>query len=152
MLIACGLSAAATDRDSFTNLNKWYDDVRNERGSEVIIVIVGNKTDLKNKRQVSVEEAEAKAKELDCMFIETRCLLQPRTVFFIVSLQVRLSLFVYSISFLLFVNLALTKHQTNSCFSVDANVQTSKYSAFCFMQFTTRYQFSSSASHCPCLD
>jgi Ras-related protein Rab-6A len=64
-----------TNRDSFTNLNKWYDDVRNERGSEVIIVIVGNKTDLKNKRQVSVEEAEAKAKELDCMFIETSAML-----------------------------------------------------------------------------
>eukprot|EP00656_Telonema_subtile_P006704 TRINITY_DN13115_c0_g1_i1.p1 TRINITY_DN13115_c0_g1~~TRINITY_DN13115_c0_g1_i1.p1 ORF type:complete len:187 (+),score=50.79 TRINITY_DN13115_c0_g1_i1:129-689(+) len=64
-----------TNRDSYTNLSKWYDDVRNERGSEVIIVIVGNKTDLKDKRQVSLEEAEAKAKELNCMFIETSAML-----------------------------------------------------------------------------
>merc|ERR1712166_11689 len=64
-----------TNRDSYTNLSKWYDDVRNERGSEVIIVIVGNKTDLKDKRQVSTEEAESKAKELNCMFIETSAML-----------------------------------------------------------------------------
>merc|ERR1712167_515264 len=43
-----------TNRDSFGNITKWYDDVRNERGDEVIIVIVGNKTDLKDKREVSV--------------------------------------------------------------------------------------------------
>jgi Ras-related protein Rab-6A len=33
---------------SFNNLNKWIEDVRNERGNDVIIVIVGNKTDLED--------------------------------------------------------------------------------------------------------
>ncbi len=32
------------------NTNKWIDDVRAERGSDVIIVLVGNKTDLNDKR------------------------------------------------------------------------------------------------------
>lgn len=38
------------DRASFQNTSKWIDDVRAERGSEVIIVLVGNKTDLSDKR------------------------------------------------------------------------------------------------------
>ncbi|KNZ47980.1 rab family protein [Puccinia sorghi] len=51
--------------------DSWIDDVRAERGRDVVIVLVGNKTDLGDKRQVSTEEAERKAKELDVMFIET---------------------------------------------------------------------------------
>ncbi|CEI95003.1 Putative Ras-like protein Rab-6A [Rhizopus microsporus] len=38
-----------TNRASFQNTSKWIDDVRAERGSEVIIVLVGNKTDLSDK-------------------------------------------------------------------------------------------------------
>jgi len=34
-------------------------------------MLVGNKTDLNDKRQVSLEEGESKAKELGVMFIET---------------------------------------------------------------------------------
>ncbi|KAG0657313.1 Ras- protein Rab6 [Rhodotorula mucilaginosa] len=60
-----------TNRASFMNTSKWVDDVRSERGNDVIIVLVGNKTDLNDKRQVTTEEAEQKAKELNVMFIET---------------------------------------------------------------------------------
>ena len=45
--------------------------MRTERGSDVIIMLVGNKTDLSDKRQVSTEDGERKAKELNVMFIET---------------------------------------------------------------------------------
>ncbi|GAY49720.1 hypothetical protein CUMW_121260 [Citrus unshiu] len=58
-------------RQSFLNTSKWIDEVRTERGSDVIIVLVGNKTDLVEKRQVSIEEGEAKSRELNVMFIET---------------------------------------------------------------------------------
>lgn len=34
------------------NTSKWVDDVRSERGNDVIIVLVGNKTDLNDKRSV----------------------------------------------------------------------------------------------------
>merc|ERR1712066_694886 len=60
-----------TNINSFQQTNKWIDDVRTERGTDVIIVLVGNKTDLADKRQVSIDEGERKAKELNVMFIET---------------------------------------------------------------------------------
>uniref|UniRef100_A0A453BJA6 Uncharacterized protein n=1 Tax=Aegilops tauschii subsp. strangulata TaxID=200361 RepID=A0A453BJA6_AEGTS len=37
-------------RQSFLNTSKWIEEVRTERGSDVIIVLVGNKTDLVDKR------------------------------------------------------------------------------------------------------
>jgi len=60
-----------TNRASFLNTTKWIEDVRGERGNDVIIALVGNKTDLSDRRQVSVEEGEQKARENDIMFIET---------------------------------------------------------------------------------
>ncbi|KAH6567769.1 hypothetical protein BASA62_005889 [Batrachochytrium salamandrivorans] len=60
-----------TNRNSFVNTSKWVDDVRAERGNDVIVVLVGNKTDLSDERQVSTEEGEKKAKEFSVMFIET---------------------------------------------------------------------------------
>ncbi len=38
------------DSNSFRQTSKWIDDVRTERGSDVIIMLVGNKTDLADKR------------------------------------------------------------------------------------------------------
>ncbi|CAO2830770.1 unnamed protein product [Amaranthus hypochondriacus] len=58
-------------RQSFLNTTKWIEEVRTERGSDVIIVLVGNKTDLVDKRQVSIEEGDAKAREAGVMFMET---------------------------------------------------------------------------------
>ncbi|KAL7166666.1 hypothetical protein ACSBR2_037351 [Camellia fascicularis] len=37
-------------RQSFLNTSKWIEEVCTERGSDVIIVVVGNKTDLVDKR------------------------------------------------------------------------------------------------------
>lgn len=56
---------------SFQNTSKWIEDVKTERGSEVIIVLVGNKSDMNEKRQVTIEEGEKKAKDLGILFIET---------------------------------------------------------------------------------
>ncbi|XP_065840551.1 ras-related protein Rab-6A-like [Oscarella lobularis] len=60
-----------TNANSFNQTNKWIDDVRTERGNDVIIMLVGNKTDLADKRQVSMDDGEKKAKDLNVMFIET---------------------------------------------------------------------------------
>ncbi|XP_039618321.1 RAB6B, member RAS oncogene family a isoform X3 [Polypterus senegalus] len=60
-----------TNINSFQQTSKWIDDVRTERGSDVIIMLVGNKTDLADKRQITIEQGEKKAKELNVMFIET---------------------------------------------------------------------------------
>ncbi|ESK92983.1 gtp-binding protein ryh1 [Moniliophthora roreri MCA 2997] len=60
-----------TNRQSFLSTTKWIDDVRSERGNDVIIVLVGNKADLSDKRQVTLEEATATATGLNIMFMET---------------------------------------------------------------------------------
>jgi len=39
-----------SDASSFQQTSKWIDDVRAERGPDVIIMLVGNKTDLADKR------------------------------------------------------------------------------------------------------
>ncbi|KAL4578027.1 hypothetical protein LXL04_014142 [Taraxacum kok-saghyz] len=68
------------NRQSFLNTSKWIEEVRTQLGTKVIIFLVGNKTDLVDKRllqtvivtlQVSTEEGENKARELGFMFVET---------------------------------------------------------------------------------
>merc|ERR1719412_363074 len=45
---------AITNKVSFSNVEKWINDVRNERDQEVLIMLVGNKSDLRgNEREVS---------------------------------------------------------------------------------------------------
>ncbi|GBF96680.1 rab family GTPase [Raphidocelis subcapitata] len=60
-----------TNRTSFLNVTRWVQEVRVERGGDVNIFLVGNKTDLLDKRQVSLEESDAHARELGVHFIET---------------------------------------------------------------------------------
>ncbi|XP_068572442.1 ras-related protein Rab-6A isoform X2 [Cebidichthys violaceus] len=60
-----------TNVNSFQQTTKWIDDVRTERGGDVIIMLVGNKTDLADKRQITTEEGEQRAKEMNVLFIET---------------------------------------------------------------------------------
>ncbi|KAL8639840.1 MAG: hypothetical protein Q9228_003174 [Teloschistes exilis] len=56
---------------SFQNTRKWVDDVRGERGNDVIIVLVGNKTDLGDKREVTTQQGEEEAKRCGAIFMET---------------------------------------------------------------------------------
>ncbi|ETW07678.1 hypothetical protein H310_02136 [Aphanomyces invadans] len=60
-----------SNRASFLNTSKWIEDVRAERGQDVVIMLVGNKTDIADRRQVSIDEGADKAKEDNVMFIET---------------------------------------------------------------------------------
>jgi len=66
-----GLLTWTTDAKSFQNTRKWIDDVRAERGNDVIIVLVGNKTDLNDKREVTTQQGEDEAKKNNLMFVET---------------------------------------------------------------------------------
>ncbi|CAG2183863.1 unnamed protein product, partial [Oppiella nova] len=56
---------------TFNQLEKWVTDVRAQRGDKALIIIVANKTDLNDKRQVSVGVGEARAQELNVLFMET---------------------------------------------------------------------------------
>lgn len=59
-----------TQKQSFVNIDKWIEDVRNERGGDVIIMVAANKNDIADKRTVSVEEMEKKSKELNVKMLE----------------------------------------------------------------------------------
>lgn len=65
------MPSVLADAKSFQNTKKWIDDVRAERGNDVIIVLVGNKTDLNDKREVTTQQGEEEAKKNNLMFVET---------------------------------------------------------------------------------
>ncbi|XP_065359511.1 ras-related protein Rab-43 [Calliphora vicina] len=47
-----------TSRDSFSNLQKWIEEVRRYTASNVMLIVVGNKCDLEDEREVDFEEAQ----------------------------------------------------------------------------------------------
>ena len=62
------------ERQSFENVNKWISEAKNHRGDDIMIVLVGNKLDDEENRQVSTEEGSNMAKHHgleDIQFIET---------------------------------------------------------------------------------
>ena len=60
-----------SSKKSFENTRKWVDDVRGERGNDVIIVLVGNKTDLGDRREVTSAQGEEEARRCGALFVET---------------------------------------------------------------------------------
>jgi len=58
------------NRKSFDETASWAEEVRRERGDEVILALVGNKVDLTDLRQVSQEEGQQKAESLQATFFE----------------------------------------------------------------------------------
>ena len=59
-----------TSKDSFLGLTDWLKDLTNIKKDEVIFVVVGNKKDLDDKREVKSEEGEKFAKENNFLFAE----------------------------------------------------------------------------------
>lgn len=60
-----------TSKESFESTGRWIDEVRQERGDDVILALVGNKTDLAEKRRVTREEGEDKAAKYKTLYMET---------------------------------------------------------------------------------
>jgi small GTP-binding protein len=46
-----------SNRDSFDNVERWLQDVKSVAKDDVVLILIGNKSDLEEKRQVSKEEA-----------------------------------------------------------------------------------------------
>ena len=60
-----------TNRISFDNINKnWYGEI-SKASPDISLILVGNKIDLENDREVSTEEGESLAQELKLSYIET---------------------------------------------------------------------------------
>eukprot|EP01115_Flamella_aegyptia_P003183 TRINITY_DN1518_c0_g4_i1.p1 TRINITY_DN1518_c0_g4~~TRINITY_DN1518_c0_g4_i1.p1 ORF type:complete len:199 (-),score=29.15 TRINITY_DN1518_c0_g4_i1:78-674(-) len=60
-----------TRRETFDHLQSWLEDCRRYSNQNIVIMLIGNKCDLENKRQVSKEEGEAFAERNNLTFLET---------------------------------------------------------------------------------
>jgi small GTP-binding protein len=63
-----------TKHDSYVNVEKWFKELREHGDSKMVIMLVGNKTDLKHLRAVPVEEAKSFAEKNNLSFIEASAL------------------------------------------------------------------------------
>ena len=70
----CFLVYDITSAQSFENIEKWYEEIIKTVDKDLSIILVGNKSDLENERQVTVEMGQDKAKNLNCPFFETSAL------------------------------------------------------------------------------
>ena len=62
-----------SDKSTFISIEKWMDNIQDEVGDKLPIILVGNKSDLNNKREVPNKEGKNKDKEYGSPFYETSC-------------------------------------------------------------------------------
>jgi small GTP-binding protein len=60
-----------TRRETFSHLTRWLQEARQNSHQNMVIMLIGNKSDLEHRRQVSKEEGEAFALENGLVFLET---------------------------------------------------------------------------------
>ena len=63
-----------TRKSSFLNIDKWIGELKTNGSDDILIILVGNKTDLEDKREVSTDDGEKKAKQYGIAFCETSAL------------------------------------------------------------------------------
>ena len=60
-----------TRRDTFEHINKWLNEVKLNGSKDICCILIGNKNDLEDQRQVKLEEGEELAKKNNLLFLET---------------------------------------------------------------------------------
>ncbi|KOB62733.1 hypothetical protein PFHG_04506, partial [Plasmodium falciparum HB3] len=63
-----------TKKNSFENIEKWLKELRDNADSNIVILLVGNKSDLKHLRVINDNDATQYAKKEKLAFIETSAL------------------------------------------------------------------------------
>ena len=63
-----------TKKYTFENIDNWIAEIRNSADRKVTIMLIGNKNDLEESREVKKEEGEMKAKDYGLAFLETSAL------------------------------------------------------------------------------
>ena len=58
------------DKKSFLNLNKWIKEVKIQSNPDIKLVLIGNKADLEDKREISYEEGKKFMEENEFLFFE----------------------------------------------------------------------------------
>mmetsp|Transcript_29332 Transcript_29332/g.87737 ORF Transcript_29332/g.87737 Transcript_29332/m.87737 type:complete len:210 (+) Transcript_29332:44-673(+) len=59
---------------TFDNVERWLKELRDHAEANIVVMLVGNKSDLKNQRDVETDEAMAFAEQHNLAFIETSAL------------------------------------------------------------------------------
>ena len=60
-----------TRRDSFTHLSRWLEEAKQHAHASMVILLIGNKSDLDSRRAVTFEEGQAFANANNLLFLET---------------------------------------------------------------------------------
>ncbi|CAD8059655.1 unnamed protein product [Paramecium sonneborni] len=60
-----------TKRDSFHNLQRWMEEIKNNGNANMVITLCGNKVDLESERAVTYEEGWQFAQQHQLIFLET---------------------------------------------------------------------------------
>ncbi|XP_030442225.1 ras-related protein Rab11C-like [Syzygium oleosum] len=63
-----------TKRQTFDNIQRWLRQLRDHVDSDIVIMLAGNKCDLKHLRAVQVEDGQALANKEGLLFLETSAL------------------------------------------------------------------------------
>ena len=63
-----------TRKGSFDSIDKWISDLTAAADKKITIVVIGNKCDLEDQRQITKEQGEEKASKLEVAFMETSAL------------------------------------------------------------------------------
>ena len=59
-----------TRRETFNHLARWLEEARTNANSNMVIMLIGNKSDLEHRRSVSYEEGAQFAKENGLIFLD----------------------------------------------------------------------------------
>ena len=60
-----------TRKETFEHIRKWYDEVKLNGSKDICCILIGNKKDLEEQRQVKYEEGKRLAEENNLLFLET---------------------------------------------------------------------------------
>ena len=63
-----------TRKQSFESVEKWVNDVTAVADQKITIILIGNKSDLEDQRQITKEQGQEKANKLELAFLETSAL------------------------------------------------------------------------------
>ncbi|EPS69801.1 hypothetical protein M569_04963, partial [Genlisea aurea] len=63
-----------TKRQSFDHVPRWLEELRSSADKHIAVMLIGNKSDLENLRQVSLEDAKDFAQRENLFFMETSAL------------------------------------------------------------------------------
>lgn len=63
-----------TKRQTFEHIPRWLEELRAHADKNIIIILIGNKTDLENQRAVPTEDAKEFAEKEGLFFMETSAL------------------------------------------------------------------------------